>query len=116
MSAAGRSAWALREGVKNTMPRVRRIAAWTIPPLLGLAAWGLLAGAAALARQAPAAPFVYRTGPQGVGFYAAPAASPGRVVANAPAPAARPRTVGPGARNFSTGNRVPLHRPWLRAR
>jgi hypothetical protein len=26
------------------------------------------------------------------------------------------RTVGPGARNWTTGRRSPLHRPWLRAR
>lgn len=78
---------------------------------------------AALARQAaPVAPFVYRSGPQGVGYYPAPAVAvapaPARAVAPAPAPAQaqRPRTVGPGARNFSTGNRIPLHRPWLRAR
>jgi hypothetical protein len=37
----------------------------------------------------------------------------------APAPQAaqnRSRSVGPGARNWATGNRVPLHRPWMRPR
>lgn len=30
--------------------------------------------------------------------------------------AARPRTVGPGARNWTTGQKLGLHKPWLRAR
>lgn len=61
--------------------------------------------------QATAAPrFVYATGAQGVGFYPQQAA---------PRTAARPaannnRTVGPGVRNWTTGRRSPLHRPWLR--
>lgn len=70
---------------------------------------------AASARAAQAAttpPFAYRPGPQGVGYYASPAprATP------APAAGNRPRTVGPRARNWATGNRVPLHRPWMRAK
>jgi hypothetical protein len=97
------------------MPLLRRIGSWIVLGLLGVVAWGLLAGGGAQARaQARPAPFVYRAGPQGVGYYAAPAAAPVR--AAAPAPAARPRSVGPGARNYATGNRVPLHRPWMRAR
>ena len=60
-------------------------------------------------------PFVYRQGPQGVGYYAspAPASSP---VQTAPAAVNRPRTVGPGVRNWATGRRSPLHRPWMQAR
>ncbi|MDX2038430.1 MAG: hypothetical protein SFX72_17425 [Isosphaeraceae bacterium] len=57
--------------------------------------------------QRPSPGFVYQQGAQGVGYYPAP---PTRTVSNVP------RNVGPSARNWSTGNRVPMHRPWMRAR
>jgi hypothetical protein len=52
--------------------------------------------------------FVYTSGAQGVGYYASPAP-------RTAAPQARPGsgTVGPGVRNWTTGRRSPLHRPWL---
>ena len=52
--------------------------------------------------------FVYTSGAQGVGYYASPA--PRTAV-----PQARrgSGTVGPGVRNWTTGRRSPLHRPWL---
>ena len=54
--------------------------------------------------------FVYTSGAQGVGYYASPAP-------RTAAPQARPSssTVGPGVRNWSTGRRSPLHRPWLKS-
>ncbi len=66
--------------------------------------------------QAPAAataslpPFVYTSGAQGVGYYASPAP-------RTAAPQARrgSSTVGPGVRNWTTGRRSPLHRPWLKS-
>jgi hypothetical protein len=55
--------------------------------------------------------FVYGSGAQGFGYYVAPA----RPAAPATTPrSAAPSSVGPGARNWSTGRRSPLHRPWLR--
>jgi len=70
--------------------------------------------AALQAQAAVAAPrFVYGSGAQGFGYYAAPAP---QAAAAAPRPAASARSsVGPGARNWSTGRRSPLHRPWMRS-
>ena len=45
----------------------------------------------------------------------APVQAPAGTRAQAPR-ANRPRTVGPGSRDWSTGRRVALHRPWLRSR
>ena len=66
------------------------------------------------AQTAVAAPrYFYGSGAQGFGYYTAPA--PQAAAAAAPRPAAAPRSsVGPGARNWSTGRRSPLHRPWMR--
>ena len=56
--------------------------------------------------------YVYGSGAQGFGYYTAPAPQP---AAAAPRPAAPARSsVGPGVRNWSTGRRSPLHRPWMR--
>jgi hypothetical protein len=88
--------------------------------------------------------YVYMLGPQGYGYYyvapqvqttpvaqPAPATQPAPVRQSQTAPpaqtivpsrAANPtqystgQRVGPGIRNWATGNRVPLHRPWLNAR
>lgn len=69
-----------------------------------------------LATQAAQTPrFVYRQGSQGVGYYASPTAQPAPAAAGTTV-ASRSRTVGPNNRNWATGNRVPLHRPWMRAR
>jgi hypothetical protein len=100
-----------------------------IVPSLALAATALFVvalaplGLSAALAQAASAPFVFGSGPQGLTYYAvpgtaAPAAAP-RLAAPARPRAATSsgaRSVGPGARNFATGNRVPSHRPWLRAR
>jgi hypothetical protein len=66
--------------------------------------------------QAPASPrYTYATGPRGVGYY--PTSGPQAVSRpSRPAATGRPATVGPGARNWTTGNRISLHRPWLRSR
>ena len=66
------------------------------------------------AQVAVAAPrYVYGSGAQGFGYYTTPA--PQAAVAAPSRPAAAPRSsVGPGARNWSTGRRSPLHRPWMR--
>ena len=69
--------------------------------------------------------FTYASGSQGVRYYA----NSGVRAANAaPAPrfsggnararggGSRPRTVGPGARDWGTGQNLGLHRPWLRSR
>jgi hypothetical protein len=70
----------------------------------------VIAQAQAAATASP--PFVYTTGAQGVGYYA----SPGPRTAAPQAQARRGSgTVGPGARNWSTGRRSPLHRPWLKS-
>ena len=62
--------------------------------------------AAAPVSAVQAAPrFTYSNGARGFGYYQA-----------RPQAAARPQTVGPGARNWATGNRVPLARPWMNAR
>jgi hypothetical protein len=69
---------------------------------------------AALQAQATVVPprYVYGSGAQGFGYYTAPAPQP---AAAAPRPAAPARSsVGPGVRNWSTGRRSPLHRPWMR--
>jgi hypothetical protein len=55
--------------------------------------------------------FVYGSGAQGFGYYAAPA--PRAATATTPR-STTPSSVGPGARNWSTGRRSPLHRPWMR--
>jgi hypothetical protein len=67
------------------------------------------------AQAASAPPFVYRLGPQGVGYYASPTPTTSPVQA-APAARTQPRSVGPGVRNWATGRRSPLHRPWMQAR
>jgi hypothetical protein len=80
----------------------------------GVLLLGLVSAAPARAAQAiPVPPFVYQSGPQGLGYYPNPAA-----VRAAPAASSRPRTVGhsPRSRNWATGNRSPLPRPWMRAR
>jgi hypothetical protein len=66
------------------------------------------------AQAAAAAPrYFHGSGAQGFDYYTAPA--PQAAVAAAPRPAASARSsVGPGARNWSTGRRSPLHRPWMR--
>ena len=74
-------------------------------------------GAMLVAMQAnPQAPrFVYAAGPQGVRYYA----SPGPQAAAQPrtqAAAARPRSVGPGTRDWTTGQKLGSHKPWLRSR
>lgn len=57
--------------------------------------------------------FFYGSGYQGFGYYTAPA--PQATPAAAPRAAVSSRSsVGPGARNWSTGRRSPLHRPWMR--
>jgi nucleoside-diphosphate-sugar epimerase len=72
--------------------------------------------AAQAARGAPR--FVYASGFQGVGYYA----NPGTVTTarQAPAPtfsgASRGQSVGPGVRDWSTGRRGRLHKPWLQPR
>ena len=88
----------------------------------GLALPGLAPAAGALLVQAAATPrFVYATGFQGSGYYANPgpgaAPNPAATIrtASPPRSAGGARTVGPGARNWTTGRRSPLHRPWLRA-
>lgn len=58
--------------------------------------------------------FTYGSGARGVG-YQATRSMPSQAARPAAA-SARPATVGPGARNWATGNRVPLHRPWLSSR
>ncbi|AMV38286.1 hypothetical protein [Planctomyces sp. SH-PL62] len=93
-------------------------------PVAALAVWtAALAGAAAF--QAPAqAPYIYGYGPQGLGYYAVPGVVPAPAVAPRltvptqarPSAPAAGRSVGPGSRNWATGNRVPSHRPWLRSR
>lgn len=99
-----------------------------IVPGLALAAAAFYAGATGMAGPGPAvahaqaaasAPFVQGLGPQGFGFYAAPGAAAAPAAPRLAVPAqTRPagRSVGPGVRNWATGNRVPSHRPWLRSR
>lgn len=69
--------------------------------------------------------FIYASGSQGVRYYANSGA---RAANAAPAPrfsggnaraqggGSRARTVGPGVRDWGTGQRLGLHRPWLRSR
>ncbi|WP_406696961.1 hypothetical protein V5E97_38835 [Singulisphaera sp. Ch08] len=76
-------------------------------------------------------PYIYAAGYQGVGYYANPGpqstppaatgsrpASPPRYTGSAPRTQASggssPRTVGPGARDWTTGRRSRLPKPWLR--
>lgn len=104
--------------------------------MTGVAALSATVAVAVAAQAVATSPYVYGYGPQGLGYYLVPTA-PAAVAAPAapaatvaPAPAA-PRltvpsqpsratsgggSVGPGARNWATGNRVPSHRPWLRSR
>ena len=84
---------------------------------------GTLTSPAIRAQAVAAVPYYYYgVGPQGIGYYytAAPTAQPAPAVAAAPVitmPAQAPASaVGPGVRNWATGNRLPLHRPWLRSR
>ncbi len=92
--------------------------------LLGLAIITQAGAVSATQAQAPVAapPFVYSSGYQGFGYYAnpgvqlAPAAPARPVVQPRTSGGAGARSVGPGARNWATGSRVPLHRPWLRSR
>ena len=88
--------------------------------LVGISAGAMLLdpGSTEPARAAQAAsapPFVYRSGPQGFGYYASPA-PPTTPVRAATAARNQPGSVGPGARNWATGRRSPLHRPWMQAR
>lgn len=85
----------------------------------GLASLVLLARSVQAAQSAPSpAPYYYGGGAQGVGYYVTPQLKAATATATAPVQIAarRPQTVGPGARNWATGNRVPLHRPWLNSR
>ncbi len=85
---------------------------------LGLAS-ARLARAAQAAQAASNPPYVYQSGAQGTGYYVSTPSRPGPAplapARRAPAAGNRPRTVGPGARNWATGSRVPLSRPWLHA-
>jgi hypothetical protein len=87
-------------------------------PLVAAPVLATVSAATQFVTQAPG--YVYRPGVQGFGYYpvpaAAPAPAPAPGVVAAPAPAATRSTVGPGNRNWTTGNRVNLHRPWLRSR
>lgn len=97
---------------------------------IALAATALCAGSVGLlgpqslrAQAVASAPFVHGLGPQGLGYYAVPgvaaAAAGPRLTVPTQARASTSsggRSVGPGARNWATGNRVPSHRPWLRSR
>lgn len=65
--------------------------------------------------------YVYASGFNGVQYYGNPGVQ--AAIANAaPAPrttrnsGARPRTVGPGVRDWTTGQRLGSHKPWIRAR
>ncbi|MDG3002836.1 hypothetical protein [Paludisphaera mucosa] len=101
-----------------------------IVPSLALAATALFAiaigplGVSAALAQAASAPFVFGFGPQGLNYYAAPGVAAAPVAAprltvptqTRAATSSGSRSVGPGARNWATGNRVPSHRPWLRSR
>ncbi|SIO65827.1 hypothetical protein SAMN05444166_7851 [Singulisphaera sp. GP187] len=75
--------------------------------------------------------FIYAAGSQGVGYYANPGPQSAPPSATGPRPAAPPRytgsatrtqasgssgprTVGPGARDWTTGRRSRLPKPWLR--
>ena len=115
------------EGVIEVMSLTLRIIPMTRIALLGAVAGIVLMSQAvglssaeplepvALQAQAAAAAprYVYTSGPQGFGYYTAPqvAAAPAPRPAAAPAPRS---SVGPGVRNWSTGRRSPLHRPWMR--
>ncbi|WP_435007889.1 hypothetical protein P12x_005152 [Tundrisphaera lichenicola] len=84
--------------------------------LLGRASAMPAAPSPALA-QAASPRFTYASGFQGVGYYANPGTT--TVARSAPAPrttAARGSSVGPGTRDWSTGRRGRLHKPWLSPR
>lgn len=100
-----------------------------IRPTAGLLLLGGLATLAFLARSGEAAqsaaptttharpaPYYYGGGAQGLGYYVTPQLQTATATAPVQVAARRPQTVGPGARNWATGNRVPLHRPWLNSR
>ncbi|WZO97411.1 hypothetical protein EP7_004443 [Isosphaeraceae bacterium EP7] len=78
---------------------------------VGVLILGGLAGLATAAYQGAAPRFVYASGAQGVRYYANPGA---RAVTQAP-PAQR-RTVGPGTRDWTSGRRLGMHKPWLQSR
>src|SRR5262245_39170827 len=80
-------------------------------------ALGIAALAVWAAPQIPTAPrFGYGPGAQGYGYHPAPQAVAAPRQTTGSTTSSRPRTVGPGVRNWATGNRVPLHRPWMQAR
>jgi hypothetical protein len=56
--------------------------------------------------------FVYASGARGAGYYPSPGP---RSAARAQTTSSR-RTVGPGVRDWTTGQRTNMHRPWLRSR
>ena len=77
----------------------------------------LSAAAEPTAAQASAPRFVYASGSQGVRYYANPGTA--TQARSAPAPrtsAARGTSVGPGVRDWTTGRRGRLHKPWLQPR
>ena len=87
----------------------------------GLAGLFLVSRAEAEAAMAQAAAprFVYASGFQGVGYYANPGTATATQARSAPAPrtsASRGTSVGPGVRDWSTGRRGRLHKPWLQPR
>jgi hypothetical protein len=87
--------------------------------LVGLAFTARSGEAALLAQAATAAapaPYFYGAGAQGFGYYVTPQLQAATAAAPVQLAARRPQTVGPGARNWATGSRVPLHRPWLKSR
>jgi hypothetical protein len=66
-------------------------------------------------RPAPA-PYYYGAGAQGFGYYVTPQVQAANATAPVQVATRRSGSVGPGNRNWATGNRVPLHRPWLNSR
>jgi hypothetical protein len=94
----------------------RELGAELLAEPVGLRAPALEPGGSANFQAQPAATaprFVYGSGAQGVGYY--PYTAPRAATTPAATRPAAPATVGPGVRNWSTGRRSPLHRPWLRA-
>jgi hypothetical protein len=101
--------------------------------ITGVAALSATVAVAMAAQAVATSPYVYGYGPQGLGYYLVPTAPVAVAAPAAPAAVAAPAAprltvpsqpsqarsggaVGPGARNWATGNRVPSHRPWLRSR
>lgn len=102
-----------------TLPATR------VGPMVGMLLLGGLAGlipagpaAAQAAAQAAGPRYVYASGFQGVRYYPNTGAAAGaRPAAAAPrTSAARGTSVGPGVRDWSTGRRGRLHKPWLQPR